>query len=272
MPLIRWLTQRRSTPQVTGEPEGEIQSLPSLDDANDRAGSAETAVVDQWVREAARVCRAAARGDLEQRLLRIDVPGDMGEMLHAINHMLDMTDAFVREATASLEHASAGKFFRRVLPEGMLGCFQRAAASINAATKEMDEKTGELQAAEARRLALEDDFARAMNVVRELTTASRQIDSVSRIIDRIAQQTNLLAINASVEAARVGAAGRGFAVVASEVRDLASQIGARTVEINEQVHAIQSRSQQAATALDDIWKTIRASSAGESGTPAALAA
>lgn len=210
-----------------------------------------------WIREAAEVCQAASRGDLERRLLRIDASGDMGDLLRSINHLLDMTDAFVREATASLEYASKGKFFRRVLLEGMLGSFRRAARSINGATRAMDEKTQELRAAEKRRSALEGEFEAALKIVDGLRNTSNEIGEVMGVIKQIANQTNMLALNAAIEAARAGDAGRGFAVVAKEVKTLATETASATSSIQKQVKASQTATKDVVTALERIRSTIR---------------
>lgn len=214
----------------------------------------------RWINDAVAVCSAAAQGDLEARILNIDAPPEVAELLHSINHLLDMTDAFVREATASLEHASNGKFFRRVLPNGMLGSFRRASRSINTATEQMDTKTRELSAAEQRRLALEEDFNSARRVVDDLTQATGRIGHMSETIERIADQTNLLALNATIEAARVGAAGRGFAVVASEVKRLATQSAGATEQIQESLVAMNSATRNTAEAIDRIWGVIKSQS------------
>lgn len=222
-------------------------------DSND----ADASIQSQWIREAAEVCRAAAHGDLERRLLRIDVTGDLGDLLHAINHLLDMSDAFVRESTASLEYASEGKFFRRVLPEGMLGSFLRAARSINAATHAMDQKTQELRAAEQRRAALEGEFKSALEIVGNLREASKEIGEVTNVIKQIARQINLLALNASIEAARAGEAGLGFAVVAEEVKSLAGDTAGATTDIQKQVETNQAATENVLAAIERIWQTVR---------------
>jgi methyl-accepting chemotaxis protein len=217
----------------------------------------------RWLNEALRVCRAAATGDLEQRLLRIDAPGEFGELLHAINDLIDLTDAFVRESTASLEYAGAGKFFRRVLPNGMRGSYSRAAKSINDATSQMDSKTRGLAVAEKGRVRLAEEIFGTLKVVESLTAASNQIGSISKVIHTIAEQTNLLALNASIEAARVGQAGRGFTVVAGEVKRLAQQSAGATRQIETQVRAIQKASEETFQAVVKVRQTLAHEDSGK---------
>jgi methyl-accepting chemotaxis protein len=220
--------------------------------------SSDQTTAHEWLRRALEVCRAASRGDLEQRLMNIDCDGDLGELLHAINDLLDLTDAFVRESTAALEHAGEGKFFRRVLPNGMLGSFRRASSSINAATEQMNVKTQALKTAEARRQRLADDFAGTLQTVESLTAASREIAGFSKLIHGIASQTNMLALNATIEAARVGAAGLGFKVVADEVKKLARQTGDATKHIEKQVAQIQSAGAATADSVERVRQTLAA--------------
>lgn len=226
--------------------------------------------LDGWIAEGVRVCRAAAEGDLEARILRIDdAPGmtpALAELLHGLNHMLDMTDAFVREATASLEFAGEGKFFRRVLLTGMLGSFGRAAASINAATSQMQRECDELDRAEKRRLELESDFNRAREVVAALIQATVRIETMSRTIGKLADQTSLLSINASIEAARVGELGRGFGVVAAEVKKLATQAAGASNEIQGCVSELHAAGKHTTDALDAIWTVIREQKSGPTGS------
>ena len=239
------------------------------------SASPATEVDDHWIREAVRVCKSAAAGDMEARVLNIQGDGQNSELLHSLNHLLDRTDAFVREATASLTCAGKGKFYRRVLPNGMLGSFRRAANCINAATAGMDAKTRALAAAERQRLALESDFQAARKVVDRLAQATQQIANMSVTIERIADQTDLLALNATIEAARVGAAGRGFAVVAGEVKRLAQQTAAATEQIHKNLLEVRDATTETVRSIDLIWNTIRADAvvnAADAAAPGVIAA
>jgi len=89
-----------------------------------------------------------------------------------------------------------------------------------------------------------------------LQTAAQKITEVVSLINEIAEQTNLLALNATIEAARAGEAGKGFAVVASEVKTLAEQTAKATTEIADQVNAVQSATQTSAVAIEEIQDAV----------------
>jgi methyl-accepting chemotaxis protein len=92
--------------------------------------------------------------------------------------------------------------------------------------------------------------------VQGLALAAEKIGDVVKLINAIAEQTNLLALNATIEAARAGEAGKGFAVVASEVKNLAGQTGRATEEIGGQISTIQEETRKSVTLIDSITGTI----------------
>ena len=94
------------------------------------------------------------------------------------------------------------------------------------------------------------EIASTATVIRQLETDSGRIGKVLEVIRGIAEQTNLLALNAAIEAARAGEAGRGFAVVADEVRSLAQRTAASIIEINQIIQTVQTGAVEAAQAIE----------------------
>lgn len=136
----------------------------------------------------------------------------------------------VQDVARNAEHAAREM-------QGAQAQVQQGQASIDGSLRQIGELSGTID--------------QAVEVIRTLASESTQIGSVLEVISSIAEQTNLLALNAAIEAARAGEQGRGFAVVADEVRLLAQRTQKSTAEIHAMIDRLQSHSDAAVKVIGD---------------------
>jgi methyl-accepting chemotaxis protein len=133
-------------------------------------------------------------------------------------------------------------------------------AIVAAATEQLSASVSEISLQVTNSVEIVNDAVskaeKSEELVKGLVQSADKIGEVTSLIADIAEQTNLLALNATIEAARAGEAGKGFAVVASEVKSLASETAKTTEEIRLQITDIQNISQMTAEAINKITNVI----------------
>ncbi|WP_434478844.1 methyl-accepting chemotaxis protein [Gemmatimonas sp.] len=174
------------------------------------------------------VCERAAEGDLEPRVLGIDRHGPLGGLAAGVNRLLDLTDAFVREARASLQHASEEKYWRRVLERGLPGTYRGAARLINQATEQMSAKTELIKQAESSRLRLADEFEAAVkvvvdNVAAAATEARATAESLTGTADHTTTRSTIVAAAAEETSRSMDAVAAASEEIAATVSHIEGQ-------------------------------------------------
>ena len=179
---------------------------------------------------------------------------EMGRTAQSMAATADGTSKRASSVAAAAEEATATANAVASAAAQLTGAIGEIAARAGDAAK-----TSHSATSEARRTA---------QTIERLEISARKIGEIVTLIETVAEQTNLLALNATIEAARAGEAGKGFAVVASEVKALAGQTAKATDEISSQIAEVQSVVADAVQAIDAVARSVE----GVNGLSASISA
>lgn len=207
------------------------------------------------------ITRRDELGVLQQGIQRMGAT--LRDLISGIRDGVTQIASAAEELSAVTEETSAGVNSQKVETDQVATAMHEMAATVQEVARNAEHASSAATDADAQARAgdqvvaeaigqierLAEEVRRSTEAMGQLQQESQKIGSVMDVIKSVAEQTNLLALNAAIEAARAGEAGRGFAVVADEVRGLAQRTQKSTEEIEELVAGLQSGTQQVANVM-----------------------
>ena len=218
------------------EPDGPAASIDAALDAHARQSQGGAGTIEE-------ACRRISEGDFEARITRIDDNSPFAAAAHAVNDAIDRCDAFVREATASMDAVCRGVYYRQILSVGMNGAFRLAAETINSSVRGYGQAVADARrAAEAEKAQVADAIAKGLARLADKDMTFRLGDELPEAYDRLKTDFN------------------------SAVDSLESAFGV----VLEGAHSISSSTREVAAAADDLARRTEQQAAAIEETSAAI--
>jgi len=201
--------------------------------------------VDAGSLAAGRLMRSIAEMQNRLRTMIAEIDRLAGETSRAAEKQADSTSATaasIEELTVSINEVAQSAHASGESSDAVAGCAEQGRQLVTGSAAEIE--------------AISAIVSRSAAQIGQLATRSREIGGIAAAIKKIAEQTNLLALNAAIEAARAGEQGRGFAVVADEVRKLAERTTKATTEIGAMVVSVQADTDSAVAAMSEAGPQV----------------
>ncbi|MDR3436809.1 methyl-accepting chemotaxis protein [Telmatospirillum sp.] len=196
-----------------------------------------------FILKALTAVEAAASGNLDRRIIGIPGTGRLARMLHNINRLLDLTEAFTKEADAAMSYTAEGRYFRHILTDGLLGEFGDHAKVINAAQASMERKS-------------KDFTVEAGNIGRSIKEASAGVAATATEMEATARQMSSIASDTSHQSSTVAEAASEASVNVERVAVAVEDVALGIEDVARQIKQSATIASKTADAANDTERAI----------------